>query len=129
MERGFERDDLMAILDGVDDAVVKLDGRAHFVAMNQAAATIYQRLGLDPQTMNGKSVWELFPDLKGTLIERELRSVIDDHVQISFEFYYPKDQHWYETKGYPGSPGAILVFRDITARKPVSTSGHPSVKA
>ena len=129
MERGFERDDLMAILDGVDDAVVKLDGRGHFVAMNQAAATIYQRLGLDPQTMNGKSVWELFPDLKGTLIERELRSVIDDHVQISFEFYYPKDQHWYETKGYPGSPGAILVFRDITARKAVSTSGHPSVKA
>lgn len=129
MERGFERDDLMAILDGVDDAVVKLDGRAHFVAMNQAAATIYQRLGLDPQMMKAKSVWEVFPDLKGTLVERELRSVIDDHVQISFEFYYPKDQHWYETKGYPGSPGAILVFRDITARKAVSTSGHPSVKA
>lgn len=82
----------MAILDGVDDAVVKLDGRAHFVAMNQAAATIYQRLGLDPQVMKAKSVWEVFPDLKGTLVERELRSVIDDRVQISFEFYYPKDQ-------------------------------------
>ena len=117
MHQAFERDDLMAILDGVDDAVVKLDGQAHFAAMNQAAATIYQRLGLDPQNMKGKSVWELFPDLKGTLVERELRQVIQDHVQISFEFYYPKDQRWYETKGYPASPGAILVFRDITARK------------
>jgi PAS domain S-box-containing protein len=117
MHQAFERDDLMAILDGVDDAVVKFDGQAHFAAMNQAAATIYQRLGLDPQDMKGKSVWELFPDLKGSVVERELRSVLQDHVQISFEFYYPKDQHWYETKGYPASPGAILVFRDITARK------------
>ena len=107
----------MAILDGVDDPVVKLDGQAHFAAMNQAAATIYQRFGLDPQNMKGKSVWELFPDLKGTIVERELRQVIQDHVQISFEFYYPKDQRWYETKGYPSSPGAILVFRDITGRK------------
>ena len=38
----------MAILDGVDDAVVKLDGQAHFAAMNQAAATIYQRLDWTP---------------------------------------------------------------------------------
>lgn len=122
MDRGFERGDLMAILDGIDDAVVKLDGRAHFVAMNQAAATIYQRLGLDLQQMKGKSVWELFPDLKGTIVERELRSVIEDHMQVSFEFYYPKDQHWYETKGYSIPPGAILVFRDITHKKTASPS-------
>ena len=100
----------MAILDGVDDAVVKLDGEANFAAMNQAAANIYQRLGLDFQNMKGKSVWELFPDLKGTLVERELRSLLEDHVQVSFEFYYPKDQHWYETKGYPASPGPIFSF-------------------
>jgi PAS domain S-box-containing protein len=120
MNRGFERDELMAVLDGIEDAVVKFDGQAHFVAMNQSAITIYQRLGLDPGQMKGKSVWEVFPDLKGTLVERELRSVLEDHRQITFEFFYPKDQRWYETKGYPGSPGAILVFRDITARKAAS---------
>ena len=43
--------------------------------------------------------------------------MLEDHVQVSYEFYYPKDQHWYETKGYPTSPGAILVFRDITAKR------------
>jgi len=120
MKTAFQQDDLMAILDGIDDAVVKLDGQANFAAMNQAAANIYQRLGLDPQQMKGKSVWELFPDLKGTLVERELRQVIEDHTQISYEFFYPQDQRWYETKGYPASPGAILVFRDITARKATS---------
>jgi hypothetical protein len=44
------------------------------------------------------------------LVERELRQVIQDHVQISFEFYYPKDQRWYETKGYPASPEPFWFF-------------------
>jgi PAS domain S-box-containing protein len=118
MKSSFERGDLMAILDGIDDAVVKLDGHACFAAMNQAAADIYQRLGLTfVENLKGKSIWEVLPELKGTVAERELRRVIEDHVQASFEFYSPKDRRWYETKGYPGSPGAILVFRDITARK------------
>ena len=123
MQRAFQPNDLMAILDGVDDAVVKFDGQANFAAMNKAAANIYQRLGLTFENMKGKSVWELFPELKGTIAERELRSVIEDHMQVSFEFYNPKDQRWYEKKGYPASPGAILVFRDITTRK---TASQPS---
>ena len=117
MNRGFERDDLMAVLDSIDDAVVKLNAQAQFVAMNQAAMTIYERLGHDPQQMKGKSVWEVFPDLKGTIVERELHSVMEEHMQTSFEYYYPKDQHWYETKGYSVPPGAVLVFRDITDKK------------
>ena len=107
----------MAVLDSIDDAVVKLNAQAQFVAMNQAATTIYRRLGLDPQEMKGKSVWDVFPDWKGTIVERELQSMIEDHKQISFEFYYPRDQHWYETKGYSVPPGAVLIFRDITDKK------------
>jgi PAS domain S-box-containing protein len=122
MQRAFQRDDLMAILDGIDDAVVKLDGQANFAAMNQVAADVYRRLGFDPQKMLGQSAWELFPELKGSLVERELRQVLEDHAQVAYEFYYPKDQRWYETKGYPASPGAILVFRDITAKKAATPS-------
>ena len=65
MKSSFQQNDLMTILDGIEDAVVKLDGQAKFAAMNQAAMNIYQRLGLDPQHMKGKSLWEVFPDLKG----------------------------------------------------------------
>ena len=111
----------MAILDGIGDAVIKFDGQACFAAMNRAAADIYSKLGLDFfQDMKGKSVWELFPELRGTIFERELRQVSQDHVQVSYEFHSPKDHRWYETKGYPSSPGAILVLRDITEKKTVS---------
>jgi hypothetical protein len=72
--------------------------------------------------MKGKSIWDLFPDLKGTTVERELRSVIEHHMQVSFEFFYPKDQRWYEIRGYPASPGAILVFHDMTHKKTAPAS-------
>ena len=73
MESPFRKDDLMAILDGIEDAVVKLDGQSKYVAMNKAAADTFRRLGQDPQTMIGKSVWEVFPEVKGTIVEWELR--------------------------------------------------------
>lgn len=117
MESSFRKDDLMAILDGIEDAVVKLDGQSKYVAMNKAAADTFRRLGQDPQTMIGKSVWEVFPEVKGTIVEWELRKALDDHASIKFEFLYPGDTRWYEIQGYPSQPGAILVFRDITDRK------------
>ena len=123
MKSSFEPGDLMTILDGIDDAVVKLDGQARFAAMNKSAAQLYQRLGLDFfKNLKGNSLWEVWPELKGTVLEREMRHAIEGHLQVSFEFYNPKDQRWYETKGYPASPGVILVFKDITARKNLSAS-------
>ena len=122
MESPFRKDDLMAILEGIEDGVVKLDGQAKYLAMNRAAADMFRRLGLDPQAMIGKSLWGLFPDVKGTLVERQLRQALEDNTTIRFEFLYPGDQHWYETQGYPSHPGVILVFRDITGRKSPSQS-------
>jgi PAS domain S-box-containing protein len=117
METPFKKDDLMAMLDSVEDAVVKLDAEAKYVAMNTAAADTFSRLGQDPQAMIGKSMWELFPDVKGTIVERQLRLALKDEVSIEFEFLYPGDQHQYKIQGYPSPPGVILVFRDITGRK------------
>jgi sensor histidine kinase regulating citrate/malate metabolism len=50
METPFGKDDLMAMLDSVEDAVVKLDGSAKYVAMNKAAADIFRRLGQEPSS-------------------------------------------------------------------------------
>jgi PAS domain S-box-containing protein len=107
----------MVILDGIADAVVKLDGQANYMAMNQAAIDTFRQLGRDPETMMGKSVWEVFPELKGTFVEKALSQAFEDKVAIRYEFQYAGNQHWYETQGYPASPGIILVFRDITDRK------------
>jgi PAS domain S-box-containing protein len=116
MERKFKPEDFMAILDCIEDAVVKLDEQGNYIAMNRAAENTFRRLGQDPQQMTGKPVWELFREV-GPIVERELRQALTDHVSIRFEFLYPGDKHWYEIQGYPSTPGVMLVFRDITNKK------------
>ena len=122
----FQKNDLMSVLESIADAVVKLDGRANYMAMNRAAAEIFRRLGRDPEQIIGKSVWQVFPEIKGTVVERKLREVVEEDISIRYDFYYPGDKRWYETQGYPSSPGAILIFRDVTSLKTASSQSAPS---
>jgi PAS domain S-box-containing protein len=109
--------DLMTMLEHVSDAVVRLDASGRYVSMNHAAEDIFRRLGRDPIMMIGESVWNIFPDVKGTIVELELRRALEDDTQVKYEFFYPADNRWYETQAFPSSPGVILITRDITERK------------
>jgi PAS domain S-box-containing protein len=113
----MKTDDLMTTLHGISDAVLRLDGQAKCMTMNQAAERIVHGLGRDPGKAIGQSVWELFPGLKGTDAEQQLRHALDDQRPIQHEVYSPADQRWYEVQGFPSSPGVVLIFRDITERK------------
>jgi PAS domain S-box-containing protein len=117
MSPKFHPDDLMPILDGIEDAVVKVDGQATYVAMNQAAVKLFRRMGRVPEKMIGHTIWEIFPEVKGTISEREITRALSEHMPIAFETYLPLDQHWYEVQGYPSREDLLLIFRDITARK------------
>ena len=117
MPSQFRPDDLLLILEGISDGVVKIDLVARYLGMNNAAREIFRRLGLDPDWMIGRSVWEVFPNLKGTTIEREISRSLTEHLPMKEEFYFPLDQRWYETQGYPSKGGMILIFRDISAQR------------
>jgi hypothetical protein len=106
--------DLMTTLEGISDAVVRLDGQGKCMTMNAAAQVIVRRLGGDPRTMIGQSVWVLFPGLRGTVADQRLRHALDDQRPIQYELYSPADQRWYAIQGYPSSPGIVLVFRETT---------------
>ena len=109
--------ELMRALDGISDAVVRLDGQGKCITMNQAAEQIVRRLGRDPEKTTGQSVWVMFPGLTGTVAEQRLRHALDDQRPIRHELFSSADQRWYDIQGYPSSPGVVLVFRDITEQK------------
>ena len=117
MSLGFRHDDLMTILQGTADGVVKLDRDGHYLAINAAAKEILRRLGRDPNTLIGKSVWEVFPEMKGKTGDLEISRAMKEQVPISYETYYTPDKRWFETHGYPSRNDIVLIFRDITARK------------
>jgi PAS domain S-box-containing protein len=113
----FRKSDLMAILEAIDDGVIKLDRDANYVALNRAAAEVFRQLGRDPEQVIGKCVWKVFPEAAGTVVELELKKALNEMISTSYEFYLVPAKRWYETSVYPSKDGAILVFRDITERK------------
>ena len=64
-------DDLLGILEGISDGVVSLDRDGKYLSINEAGAEIIRQLGRNPETLIGHSVLEAFPELKGTVVERE----------------------------------------------------------
>jgi PAS domain S-box-containing protein len=123
MQSKFVAGDLMTILQAVEDAVVKIDHQLRYTSMNSAAENYFKRLGQHPEMMLGKTLWEVFPQAKGTVVERELKRAVSDFVPVHYEICFPPndpDARWYETQAYPSADGLILIFRDITARKAAS---------
>ena len=117
MSQDFGKDDPMAILEGVNDGVIKVDHDANYIALNRAAGEIFRQLGRDPAQVIGKCVWEVFPEAKGTIVERELTRALNELTGTKYDFFLAPARRWYETSVYPSKQGAILVFRDITNRK------------
>ena len=106
----------MNLLRSVSEPVVRLDGKGMYISMNLAAERTFIRLGHDPITIIGRTVWDVFPELKGTSTQNDLRRALEDDVPITFEFYYAPNQRWYEVQGFPSSPGAVVILKDTTTR-------------
>ena len=94
----FEKQDLVAILEGVSDGVLKLDRDAKYVALNRAASEIVRQLGRDPTQVIGKSLWNVFPEARGTIVERELNKVFEDACLLS------TISTWLQPSGGAGPP-------------------------
>jgi|SRR5690348_14588504 PAS domain S-box-containing protein len=117
MGAGKHSGSLSAILESISDGVVYLDRHARYLSINKAGAAIIRALGRNPEQIIGLSVWEAFPELRGTVVEREIKRALESEVMIEYEFVYPPNQHLYEAQGYPSAEGIILVFRDLTSRQ------------
>src|SRR4029453_18906305 len=101
MAGGKHSDNLSTILEGISDGVVYLDRHARYLSINKAAAVIIRELGRNPEDIIEQSVWDVFPELRGTVVEREIKRALESEVMIEYEFVYPPNQHLYEAQGYP----------------------------
>lgn len=66
----------------------------------------------------GKSIWEAFPEMVGSVYYTELHRAMSDRVKINFEapsIY--RDGRWLEVNVYPFEEGIFSVYRDITEAK------------
>ena len=129
-ERTTEAEDAAAfsrgILESISDPFVVQGADWRFRYVNAAAARIFASSGhRDPQSLVGRVVWEVYPELVGTTFEREMRRSAHDRVPVRFEAFYAERGTWAELFCYPLADGGLSTqWKDITARKKAEEALH-----
>lgn len=100
----------------ISDGFWTYDSEFRITYMNAAAEKI-SRCKREEQI--GKTIFELFPEVAGTALEKQFRHVMRDRVPVEFEHFYEPWQQWFVHRVYPSPGGGLVVYvRNVTeARK------------
>ncbi len=113
-EQLLGRERLANLLNQVDDEFMMFDLDWRYIYVNQRAEQI---AGYSRQDLLGRSLWEIFPDLKDTRFHEELKQALAEQKIRRFENYYEAWDCWYENRVYPSPDGIALFSTNITERK------------
>ncbi|GAB1543442.1 hypothetical protein NUACC21_61160 [Scytonema sp. NUACC21] len=105
---------LRTILESITDAFIALDKDWRICYVNQKVART-SRQPLDH--LVGKRIWEQWPWLIGTEVEREFRRAVTEQVAVHLEIFYDPLDIWLEIHAYPSEDGLNIFLRDISDRK------------
>ncbi len=102
------------ILESITDGFYTVDHQWRFTYFNQKAEQILQKTRSE---LLGQNLWEVFPEIIGSTLERECRAAMNKQITVMFEGYYSPLQKWFEVHAYPSKEGLSVVFNDITKCK------------
>ncbi|MBY0432152.1 MAG: PAS domain-containing sensor histidine kinase, partial [Rhodospirillales bacterium] len=103
------------ILSSITDGFYALDRNWRFSYVNGQAQQI---LGKTPQEMLGFPFFDLFPQVRGTVVHENYRHVMAQRLPRQFDFISPILKRWTSFSVYPAGDGGIAVyFRDISIQK------------
>ena len=108
-------DSTFTVLERLPQAYVCLDADFRHTFVNAAAA---RTLGVNPESLMGKTAWEVAPDADLADVQRAYRQVQATGVPMAFETRVGRRERWFEVSLSPAADRGLLVhFADITARK------------
>ncbi|MCS6882026.1 MAG: PAS domain S-box protein [Oscillochloridaceae bacterium] len=105
---------LRTILESVTDGFVIIDPDGRIAYMNTHAEHILLRSRAD---LLGKSIYETFPQIRGTRFDREYSQARATGRAAHFEEFFPRRGIWLEFSLYPSEEGVAVYFRDVTRRR------------
>ncbi len=109
------RDQAMGVLESITDAFAVFDREWRFTYVNPETERL---VGIRAANLLSKSHWDVFPETRGTQVEREYRRATRDQVPDEFEYLPEPWQRWFAIKAYPTRDGGLSIyFHDTTAQK------------
>ena len=107
----FDPSEAPEALDRIADAFVSYDREWRVRYMNRSAERYFDR---SREELLGRVVWEAFPTIVGTAVERTLREAAARSEPSEHELFSPATQRWVALRVFPSPGGVALSFRDVT---------------
>ena len=105
------------IIESIVDPMVVYDASWRIQYENAAAARIIEHMPEGPSLV-GRVVWDAYPDLVGTALEREMRRAAATRQPATFVERRESTSEWFEVRCSPLPNGGLTaVWRDITHQK------------
>ena len=101
-------------LRSISDAFYILDHDWRYIYINPQAERYF---GCPGGTMLGRTIWEVRPQLNGTIVETEYRRAMTEQVAVHFTYASTMTGRWIEVRAYPSTEGLSVFFLDIHERK------------
>ncbi|NRR29620.1 PAS domain-containing protein [Oxalobacteraceae bacterium] len=108
---------LSNMFESITDGFIVIE-RNWIISYINAQAEDILRLREHPgAALTGKTLWQAFPELCGTVLELQFRQALERQQTVGFELYYLPRKRWLDVRAYPSSEGLTCYFQDITQRK------------
>jgi PAS domain S-box-containing protein len=102
------------VLANITDTHILFDRNWRYIYVNDAAT---RAIGLSREQILEHTLWELFPDIIGTELDRQYRRAMDERETVEFDFHYLTQNTWWANRFYPTDFGLGVVATEITERK------------
>jgi len=99
-------------LEHIPEVFYIFDSEFRFTYVNAAGMGISSRIGRE---FIGQQLFELLPNLCGTIVEENLNLSMRERVPVEFDYYYEPLESWFQYRVYPQpDQGLAMYARDIT---------------
>jgi len=115
LQRAGERMENM--LESLSDGFCAVDHDWRITYINGRALDMLAPLQPKRSDLLGQSLWDAFPDLRGSHLESIYRRAMATRETAIEEFFYPALRHWFELRAHPTPDGLTLYLQDINRRK------------
>ncbi len=112
--RGDDDHRIANILESITDGFFAVDREWRFTYLNGRAEQI---VGRKREEVQGKRLWDEFPELAGSVFRQELERATDSQRPIEFSAPYAPLSLWLDVHAYPSADGLAVYFQDITMRR------------
>ena len=107
---GLQEQRAIEILDVLNENYFELDREFRFLHVNHKSEEYF---GIRGEDLSGRVIWEVFPELHDSPMQKAITSVLEQNQPVSGEYIFPVHDHWVYLSMAVTKDGMMGVFIDI----------------